>query len=76
MVVDPHVAEFECIDDAQCTADVTGPNRCRQAILDVVGECDRVGLVMELLNGGATGPKISSWTSSSRSARPLIMVGS
>jgi hypothetical protein len=52
MVIDPHVTEFERIDDAQCTADVTGPNRCRQAILDVVGECDRVGLVIELLNGG------------------------
>jgi hypothetical protein len=44
MVIDPHVTEFERIDDAQCTADVTGPNRCRQAIPDVVGECDRVGL--------------------------------
>src|SRR6478736_6014653 len=47
LAVDEAHAGFDRRGDAGCAADVLGPHIAREAVLRVVGDADRIGLVLE-----------------------------
>lgn len=49
--IDPEPASPDPAGDGQCCVDIAGPDRCRQAIDRIIGQCD--GLFWRVVTGGS-----------------------